>query len=102
VSDYPITRQGHAIAESVLEAIARRAAEEVDGVTVAERRVRRGRDVTVDVRGERLAVSLSVAVRYGVVLPEAGEQARRRVAALLERMTGLPVESCDVVVASVT
>jgi uncharacterized alkaline shock family protein YloU len=101
VSDYTITRPGHAIAEPVLEAIAQRAAEEVDGVTVAERRVRRGRDVTVDVRGDRLAVSLSVSIRYGVVLPEAAEQARRRVAAVLEHMAGVPVESCDVVVASV-
>jgi uncharacterized alkaline shock family protein YloU len=101
VSYYTITRPGHAIAEPVLEAIAQRAAEEVDGVSVADRRVRRGRDVTVDVQGERLSVSLSVAIRYGVVLPDAAEQARLGVAAALEQMTGARVETCDVVVASV-
>ena len=101
MSDSTITRPGHAIAEPVLEAIAQRAAEEVDGVSVVERRVRRGPDVTVDVQGERLAVSLSVAIRYGVVIPDAAGQARIGVAAALEQMTGARVETCDVIVASV-
>ena len=95
MSDYTITRPGHAIAEPVLEAIAQRAAEEVDGVTVAERRVRRGRDVTVGVRGERLAVALSVSIRYGVVLPEAAEQSRQRVAALHAEIARLQSENAQ-------
>jgi uncharacterized alkaline shock family protein YloU len=96
-----LVRPGYQISGSVLDAIAQRAAEEVDGVQVLDRRMR-GRDVTVQVDGDELSASLALLVRFGVVLPDAAEQARRRVAEALRQMTGLEVRSVDVVVAAVT
>jgi uncharacterized alkaline shock family protein YloU len=100
VSDDAIMRPGYQVAGSVLDAIAQRAAEEVDGVQVLDRRMR-GRDVTVSVDGDRLSASLALQVRFGVVLPEAAEEARLRVAGALAQMTGMPVTQVDVVVAAV-
>jgi uncharacterized alkaline shock family protein YloU len=87
------------IAEGVLEEIARRAAEEVDGVEVAHRRARRGREISIEVRGDRLAAALAVTVRHGVVLPTAAEEARSRAGRMLARMSGLEVATVDLVVA---
>jgi uncharacterized alkaline shock family protein YloU len=97
-----VIRPGYVIAEGVLEEIARRAAEEVDGVEVAQRRARRGREVSVEVRGDRLAASMAVTVRHGVVLPVAAEEARTQAGRMLARMSGLAVATVDVVVAGVS
>ena len=67
---------GFAVAASVLDAIARRAAEAVDGVSVLERRLRR-RELSIEVDGAALSAALDVSVRYGVPLPAAADEVRR-------------------------
>jgi uncharacterized alkaline shock family protein YloU len=57
--------------------------------------------VAVSVDGDHLSASLALQVRFGVVLPEAAEDARRRVAGALAHLTGMPVTQVDVVVAAV-
>src|SRR3954454_6907192 len=79
VSDDAIMRPGYQVAGSVLDAIAQRAAEAVDGGQVLDRRMR-ARYVTFSVDGDRLSASLALQVRFGVVLPDAAEDARLRVA----------------------
>jgi uncharacterized alkaline shock family protein YloU len=101
VTDYPLTRPGYAVSASALEAIACQAAEAVDGVEVVGRRMRRRPEVQVDVRAASVRAQLAVSVRYGVVLPEAAEDARQRVGAALGRMTGLEVEAVDVTVVGI-
>jgi uncharacterized alkaline shock family protein YloU len=61
------------------------AAETIDGVRV--RRPRRGIDLAVS--GDRARVSLVLAARQGVVLPEAASSVQERVAAALESTLGL-------------
>lgn len=61
------------------------AAETVDGVRV--RRPRRGLDLAIS--GGRARVSLVLAARHGVVLPDAARSVQERVAATLESMIGL-------------
>ena len=100
MTDYAVTGPGFAIAASVLDAIARRAAEAVDGVSVLERRLRR-RELSIEVDGAALSAALDVSVRYGVPLPAAADDVRRRVAHALAHATGLEVRSVDVVVAAV-
>ena len=100
MSEAAITRPGYQVASSVLNAIAKRAAEEVDGVHVLDRRMR-GREVAVEVDGDALSATLALQVRFGVVLPDAAEEARVRVAGALAQMTGMPVSQVDVVVAAV-
>ena len=100
MSDPSIMRPGYQVASSVLDEIAQRAAEEVDGVAVLDRRMR-GREVAVEVDGDQLSASLALQVRFGVVLPDAAEEARLRVAGALSQMTGMPVSQVDVVVAAV-
>ena len=101
MSDYPLTRPGLAVSASALEALVRHAAQQVDGVVVADRPLRRRPEIAVEVRDDAVRAQLSVQVRYGVVLPDAAEAARRRVGATLGRMTGLQVEGVDVVVSAV-
>jgi uncharacterized alkaline shock family protein YloU len=80
------------IAPGVLGRVVQRAAEETDGARA--RRPRRGLDV--DVEDGRARVSLELAVRYGVVLPEAAEAVQRRVSAALREICGLETSSVDV------
>ena len=61
------------------------AAETVDGVRV--RRPRRGIDLAIS--GGRARVSLVLAARHGVVLPDAARSVQERVAAALEATIGL-------------
>ena len=82
------------VPDSVLAQIVRRAAEAVDGARV--RRPRRGLEVEVD--GSRAAVSLELAVRHGVVLPELAQQVQERVATALQTMCGLDVEHVDLAI----
>jgi uncharacterized alkaline shock family protein YloU len=69
-------------------------AESVDGARV--RRPRRGLDIDVD--GERARVSVELAVRYGVTLPDAAREVQLRVAEGLRTMCGLEAQAVDVAV----
>jgi uncharacterized alkaline shock family protein YloU len=85
------------VPDSVLAQIVRRAAEAVDGARV--RRPRRGLEVELD--GGRAAVSLELAVRHGVVLPELAHQVQERVASALQTMCGVDVERVDLAIEEV-
>ena len=73
------------------------AAQEVDGVRV--RRPKRAVELTWD--SGRAAVSLSLAARYGLPLPELARAVQERVAAALGRVSGSEVERVDVDIAEV-
>jgi uncharacterized alkaline shock family protein YloU len=81
----------------VLEQVVVRAAEEVDGARV--RRPRRALDVTVADGHAR--VSLELAVRHGLVLPEVAEGVQRRVADVMRAVCGLETAAVDVTVEEV-
>ena len=101
VTDYPLAGPGYAASAAVLDACARIAAEQVEGVTIADRRMRRSQGVSVDVSDHGVRARLEIEVRYGTVLHEAAEAARRSVGHALARLTGLTVASVDVVVSAV-
>jgi uncharacterized alkaline shock family protein YloU len=71
-----------------------RAAELADGARV--RRPRRG--VDVEVASGSASVTLRLAARYGVVLPELAETVQQEVARALEQMCGLEVRNVDVAI----
>ena len=73
------------ITSSALGRAVAAAAETVDGVRV--RRPRRGIDLAIS--GDRARVSLVLAARHGVVLPDAARSVQERVAAALESTIGL-------------
>jgi uncharacterized alkaline shock family protein YloU len=79
---------------ATLARIVVRAAELADGVRV--RRPRRG--VDVEVAGESATVTLSLAARYGTVLPQVAEEVQRQVAEALEQMCGIEVRSVEVAI----
>jgi uncharacterized alkaline shock family protein YloU len=68
------------------------AAESVEGARV--RRPRRGLELEVD--DGRARVSLELAVRYGLVLPDVAGLVQRRVHEQLGRMCGLATSAVDV------
>jgi uncharacterized alkaline shock family protein YloU len=70
------------------------AAELVDGVRV--RRPRRGLDVVV--KDGRARVSVDLAVRYGVVLPEAAAAVQTGVASALHDSAGLATDAVEIAV----
>lgn len=78
------------IADSVVAAIAERAAREVDGVVGATR-------VQVQQREEGVVLTLDLALRYGLCLPPVLEQARARVREVVENLTALNVLEVTVV-----
>ena len=80
------------VAPAALSAVVVRAAESVDGVRV--RRPKRG--VEVEIAGETARVELELAARYGVVLPDAAQDAQQRVSDALARMCGLATSTVDV------
>ncbi len=92
------------IEQDALETCATRAAAAVDGVTVAERRVRapRGRGVNVRLDGERVSARVEIACRYGVPMAAAGRAVQRQVHDALSTLTGLEVARVDVEVVAVT
>jgi uncharacterized alkaline shock family protein YloU len=73
------------IAPGVLSQIVAGSADAVDGARV--RRPRRGLDVEIE--DGRARVSLELAVRAGLVLPEVAHEVQRRVAESLRTMCGL-------------
>lgn len=85
------------VSSSALAKIVVRAAESVEGVRV--RRSRRRLEVALD--GGRARVELELAVRTGVVLPEAARAVQREVAAALQAMCGVEVDAVDVAVEEV-
>ena len=83
-----------AVEGSALAALVESAAERVDGARV--RRPRRGLDVTVS--GDRVAVELELAARYGAVLPSLGRDVQAAVAQALRDATGLTVAGVEVTI----
>ena len=93
--DHVIQSAGGAVTVShgALAQVVIGSAEAVDGARV--RRPRRGLDIDVE-NGSRVRVSLELAVRYGVVVPEAARDVQRRVAEGLRTMCGLEADTVDV------
>jgi uncharacterized alkaline shock family protein YloU len=87
-----VTVTGAALTELVV-----RAAESVSGVEV-----RRGRRrLETEVAEGRARVRLELSARYGVVLPQLAREVQEQVAAALESMCGVEVDSVDVSVEAV-
>jgi uncharacterized alkaline shock family protein YloU len=80
------------VTAGALAQIVQRAAESVEGARV--RRPRRGLGLRLE--DGRVRVELELAVRYGIVLPEAARDVQARVAEALEAMVDLDVEAVDV------
>ena len=80
------------VTPAALSAVVVRAAESVDGVRVP--RPKRG--VEIEIAGETARVELELAARYGVVLPDAAQNAQQRVSDALARMCGLATSTIDV------
>ena len=80
------------VTAGALVQIVQRAAESVEGARV--RRPRRGLDLRLE--DGRVRVELELAVRYGIVIPEAARDVQARVAEALEAMVDLDVEAVDV------
>jgi uncharacterized alkaline shock family protein YloU len=86
-SDGTITVPPDVLADIVARSVGR-----VDGVRL--RRRRRGLDV--DVTDGSVRVSLELAVRFGLVLPEVARRVQEEVGTSLRAMCGLEPESVDV------
>jgi uncharacterized alkaline shock family protein YloU len=80
---------GVSVSDAAFAQLVVRAAEQVDGV-----RVRRPKKV--DLEGDRL--ELSLAARFGTVLPEVAREVQRRVAAAVETTCGIALGGVDVTV----
>jgi uncharacterized alkaline shock family protein YloU len=80
------------IAPRALSQLVVQAAESVDGVRV--RRTRR--HLVVAIADGRARVALELAIRFGVVLPEAARSVQDRVADALRAMCGVVVDAVDV------
>jgi uncharacterized alkaline shock family protein YloU len=85
------------VSSSALTQIAVRAAESVADVRV--RRPRRQLEITIE--GGRARVALALAVRHGVVLPEAARAVQERVGEALARMCDVGVDAVDITVEEV-
>jgi uncharacterized alkaline shock family protein YloU len=99
---------------AVLARIVVRSAEQVDGARVRSRRRPRGQSphglwtasqampwrkgVEVEVADGRVRVSLELAVRIGLVLPDVAREVQERVGESLRRICGLEPEAVDVAV----
>jgi uncharacterized alkaline shock family protein YloU len=85
------------VSPPVLAQVVRGAVEQADAA-----RVRRGRRaLTIEVHDGRARVALELAVRFGAVLPEVGEQVQRRVAEALRDVCGLEPAAVDVAIEEV-
>lgn len=88
----------YAIATSVLEAIVRGSLRDDDRLRVpAALPIMRARPVEVAVDGEQCRVMVRLEARFGEYLPALATAAREKVADALTQMTGLAVQSIDVV-----
>jgi uncharacterized alkaline shock family protein YloU len=84
------------ISDAVLSEIVLQAVEVVDGARVRRALRLPRRHLEVEVEGGRARVELELAVRYGIVLPEAARDVQARVADALATMVDLDVEAVDV------
>ena len=97
------------ISQDVLFGIAQLALDGVDGIdpsTPAARMGeilsgRRAKGIRIERDGEAVRVSLTVRVDYGLRIPEVARRAQEAVREAIGSMTGLRVETVDVVVESV-
>jgi uncharacterized alkaline shock family protein YloU len=80
------------VPSDVLSEIVARSVGRVDGVRLRRRR----RGIDVDVTDGRARVSLELAVRFGLVLPEVARQVQEEVGAALRALCGLEPEAVDV------
>jgi uncharacterized alkaline shock family protein YloU len=80
------------VAPGVLSQVVVQSAESVEGARV--RRPRRG--LEVEVEGSAVNVSVEVAVRFGLVLPDVGREVQERVGEALGSVCGLETRSVDV------
>ena len=71
-----------------------RAAERADGARVRRPR----RSVDVEVAEGSATVTLRLAARYGIVLPQLAEDVQGHVATALEQMCGVEVTSVDIAI----
>jgi uncharacterized alkaline shock family protein YloU len=95
VTDIVQTELGRvAVAPRALQRAVVRAAEAVDGARV--RRPRRG--LRVEVAEGRARVSLELAVRQGLVLPETAKAVQERVAEALATMLEVRVDAVDIAI----
>ena len=95
----PVERRGDIrIPDRVLTRIARRAAEEVDGVVEVRRRgTAPWQDAArATVEGDLAVVSLNVAVTYPTPIRTLTERLRRHVADRVHELTGLTVDHVDI------
>jgi len=86
-ADGTITVPPDVLSEIVARSIAR-----VDGVRLRRRR----RGIDVDVTDGRARVSLEIAVRFGLVLPDVARRVQEEVGASLREICGLEPEAVDV------
>lgn len=93
---YTIQADGGAItlAPAVLEQVVIGSAEGVEGARV--RRPRRGLDVEVE--GGRARVTVELAVRYGLVVPEVAHRVQEIVGESLRGMCGLEASAVDLAI----
>ena len=80
------------IAPSALTQVVVAAAEQVDGARV--RRPRRSIDVAVE--DDRATVAVELALRYGILVPDAAQDVQRRVATVVARFCSLEAVTVDV------
>jgi uncharacterized alkaline shock family protein YloU len=93
-SDHVITSElgSVTIVRAALAQVVVRSAEQVEGIRV--RRPRRGLEIALD--DDRARVSVELAARYGVVLPDAARDVQARVAEALRTQIGLHTTAVDV------
>jgi uncharacterized alkaline shock family protein YloU len=107
-----ISKAGFAldISGDVLFGIAQLALDGVEGLTPATPPVRMGEILTgrrakgimIDRDGDRVRVDLLVRVLYGLPIPKVAREAQRAVREAVASMTGLRVDSVNVMVEAVT
>ncbi len=94
------------IAKEVVSSIAALAACEIPGVCAPggepfPRGPAARRHVDTELLGDRVRLSLRIAVEYGRVIPELVQDLQEKIKLEVERMTALPVEAVDVEVTRV-
>ena len=100
------------IADEVVAVIAGLAATEVKGVAALSGGITAGlvakkgikalsRGVKVEVKGNEIAIDLTLELDYGYSIPEIGSQVQQKVKSAIENMTGMTVTDINVTVADV-
>ena len=100
------------IADEVVSMIAGLAACEVEGVAATAGNVgndllskvgitNNSKGVKVDIAGNKVAVAVSVIIKYGFNIPAVSSQIQEKVKGAIENMTGLEVTDVDIKIAGV-